>query len=160
MMPRNDDLPAAFVAGLQKALPGKWAVVAFVALASAAPAAAAMIPEPAALLLGLDKITARVSRIEAPVGTPVRFGTLKILVRACETNPPDRRPENAAFLEIDKVWPGEKPVRLFSGWMFSSSPALSALEDPIYDVSVLACNAASAASPALPPGKASRKTAR
>jgi hypothetical protein len=63
-------------------------------------------------------------------------------------------------LQIDKVWPGEKPERIFSGWMFSSSPALSALEDPIYDVSVLSCNAASAASPALPPAKASGKTAR
>ena len=119
-----------------------------------------MIPERVALLLGLDKITARVSRFEAPVGTPVRFGTLKILVRACDKNPPDRRPENAAFLQIDKVWPGEKPKRLFSGWMFSSSPALSALEDPIYDVSVLSCNAASAASPGLSPGKEGGKAAR
>ncbi len=135
------------------------------AFLSLSPAAmAAMIPEPVAVLLGLDKVTARASKFQAPVGTPVRFGTLSILVRACDTNPPDKRPENAAFLEIDQAWPGEKRVRLFSGWMFSSSPALSALEDPVYDVSVLACKAASAASPpppASPPaGNKSGKEAR
>ncbi len=126
----------------------------------APPAAAAMVSEPVALLQGLDKVTARVSRFEAPVGTPVRFGTLKILVRACDKNPPEQRPENVAFLEIEQIWPGEKPQKLFSGWMFSSSPALSALEDPIYDVSVLSCKAASAASPGLSPGRESGKAAR
>ena len=111
-------------------------------------ARAAMIAEPQALLLGLNKITARVSKFVAPVGTPVRFGTLSILVRACEKNPPTERPESAAFLEIDEERPGQPKKRLFSGWMFSSSPALSALEDPVYDVNVLDCKAASAASPA------------
>lgn len=119
-----------------------------------------MISEPVALLLGLDKITARVSKFEAPVGTPVRFGTLRIVVRACDKNPPDKRPENVAFLQIERIWPGETPVRIFSGWMFSSSPALSALENPIYDVSVLSCKSASAASPGLAPGKKSGKPAR
>lgn len=119
-----------------------------------------MISEPVALLLGLDKITARVSKFEAPVGTPVRFGTLRIVVRACDKNPPDKRPENVAFLQIERIWPGERPVQIFSGWMFSSSPALSALENPIYDVSVLSCKSASAASPGLAPGKKSGKPAR
>ena len=43
--------------------------------------------------------------------------------------------------------PGEQPVTRFSGWMFASSPALSAMEHPVYDVWVLDCkNASSAAS--------------
>jgi hypothetical protein len=159
-MPRICPPRGARSAGRKNPRARDWALVAVLAFAVAPPAAAAMIPRPAALLLGLDKITARVSKIEAPVGVPVRFGTLEILVRACDTNPPDERPENVAFLQIDKVWPGEKPERIFSGWMFSSSPALSALEDPIYDVSVLSCNTRSAASPALPPAKTSGKTAR
>jgi hypothetical protein len=110
-----------------------------------------MIAEPQALLLGLDKITARVSKFVAPVGTPVRFGTLSILVRDCEKNPPEERPESAAFLQIDQIRPGQAQKRVFSGWMFSSSPALSALEDPVYDVNVLDCESASAASPAAAP---------
>ena len=38
---------------------------------------------------------------------------------------------------------GERPVRLFSGWMFASSPAVSALEHPVYDVWVTDCKTAS-----------------
>ncbi|HTV89271.1 MAG TPA: DUF2155 domain-containing protein [Stellaceae bacterium] len=98
-----------------------------------------MIREPVAVLQGLDKVTARVSKFDAPVGQPVTFGTLSIVVRDCEKSTPEERPENAAFLRIDDNRPGEAPVRRFSGWMFSSSPALSALEHPVYDVNLLEC---------------------
>jgi len=118
-----------------------------------------MISEPVALLQGLDKITARVSKFEAPVGTPVRFGTLLIRVRDCEKNPPEEPPESAAFLEIDEVRPGEVNLRVFSGWMFGSSPALSTLEHPVYDVNLLDCKPASGSATA-PSGKAEEKTAR
>ena len=133
--------------------------LAMLAVAVSSATEAETIPEPVALLQGLDKITARVSKFEAPVGTPVRFGTLSIQVRDCEKNPPEEAPESAAFLEIDEVRPGEVNLRVFSGWMFASSPALSALEHPVYDVNVLDCRAASG-SPAAPSGKAEGKTAR
>jgi hypothetical protein len=114
-------------------------------------ASAAMIPEPIAILQGLDKISARTSKIEAPVGSTVHFGTLSIEVRDCEQHPPEDSPENAAFLQIYETPPGEDTKRLFSGWMFSSSPALSELEHPVYDVTLLACKAASAPAPAPAP---------
>jgi hypothetical protein len=123
-------------------------------------ASAKMIPEPIAVLQGLDKISARTSRIEAPVGASIRFGTLSITVRDCEQSPPEDAPENAAFVQIFETPPGEETKRLFSGWMFSSSPALSGLEHPVYDVTLLACKAPSApappsATPAPPPEPAS-----
>ena len=131
-----------------------------VALSLAANAAsAATIPTQTALLEGLDKTTARVSRFEAPVGSPVHFGTLTITVRDCEKNPPEDTPESAAFLEIDEARQGENKTRLFSGWMFASSPALSALEHPVYDVNVLDCKMASGSSPAAS-GKSEGNTAR
>ncbi|MBO0738433.1 MAG: DUF2155 domain-containing protein [Alphaproteobacteria bacterium] len=103
-----------------------------------------MRPEPLAVLQGLDKITARVSEFEAPVGARVRFGTLSIRVRDCEKSPPEEPPESAAFIEIDEMRPGEDIAkRVFSGWMFASSPALSALEHPVYDINLLDCKAAS-----------------
>ena len=101
--------------------------------------AADMIPEPLALIQGLDKINARVSQFEAPVGTSVRFGTLSVVVRDCQRSPPEERPENAAFVEVYETRPGEDRTRLFSGWMFSSSPALSALEHPVYDAWLESC---------------------
>lgn len=106
-----------------------------------------MISEPVAVLQGLDKITARVSDIEAPVGKTVRFGSLSITVRDCERNPPEDRPESAAFLQIDELRPGEDSVRRFSGWMFAQSPALSSLENPVYDVILLDCKGASGSPP-------------
>ena len=141
---------------------GSWKALVLAALAVVtAPfgAFAEMISEPVALLQGLDKITARVSKFEAPVGTPVQFGTLLIRVRDCEKNPPEETPESAAFLEIDEVRPGEVNLRVFSGWMFASSPALSALEHPVYDVNLLECRAASGSPPA-PSGKSEEKTPR
>jgi hypothetical protein len=110
-------------------------------------AAAGMTAEPIAVIQGLDKITARVSRFDAPVGTPENFGTLSIVVRDCEKSAPEDRPENAAFIEITENRPGEEKRLLFSGWMFSSSPALSALEHAVYDLNLLECKAP----PGLPP---------
>ena len=112
--------------------------------ASTASATPTMIRQPVAVLQGLDKITARVSRFDAAVGQTVRFGTLSIIVRDCEKSTPEERPENAAFIQIYENRPGEKSVRRFSGWMFSSSPALSALENPVYDINLLACTGAAA----------------
>jgi hypothetical protein len=103
----------------------------------ASPAAA--IPMDTVLLQGLDKITARVSEIKVPVGGTVTFGALQITARACDKHPPEEAPEAAAFLEVVEVKPDEKPVQRFSGWMFASSPALSALEHPVYDLIVLDC---------------------
>jgi hypothetical protein len=128
-----------------------WLAGAGLALATfPAHAGAAMIAEPVALLQGLDKITARISDFTAPVGTPVRFGTLSILVRDCERNPPEERPESAAFLQIYETRRGAPKKQLFSGWMFASSPSLSVLEDPVYDIELLACKAASASAPVKP----------
>jgi hypothetical protein len=146
--------------------------MAFSAASAVANAGAAeMIREPTAQLQGLDKITARVSQFDAPVGETVRFGNLSIVVRDCRRSPPEERPENAAFVEIYETRPGEAKERLFSGWMFSSSPALSALEHAVYDVNLLACKggagapSAPAATPSTPappsaPGKSRGKTPR
>lgn len=103
---------------------------------------------PEAVLQGLDKVTARISVLTVPIEGTVRFGTLEITARACHKAPPEEPPENAAFLEIREVRRDETPRRLFSGWMFSSSPGLSTLEHPVYDVWVVDCLPAGAAEPA------------
>ena len=102
---------------------------------------------PEAIIQGLDKITARVSKVTIGVDESAAYGTLRITVRACRKRPPTETPESAAFLEISDQKPGEPPVALFSGWMFASSPALHALEHPVYDVWVLDCSNASSTAP-------------
>jgi hypothetical protein len=93
-----------------------------------------------AILQGLDKVTARISTLEASVGQTVSFGSLSITVRRCQRSRPDQKLERAAFLEIDNTDPATKQKRrVFSGWMFMSNPAISALEHPVYDVWVKDC---------------------
>ena len=108
-------------------------------------AAAAAAERRLAVLQALDKVVARTSRLEAPLDRPVRFGTLRIVVRACHAAPPEEPPENVAFLEIDEVHHDERAVRLYTGWMFSSTPGLASLEHPVYDIWVLACTEAAPA---------------
>lgn len=112
-----------------------------VSLLVTTPAGALWIDGKTAQLQALDKITARISTLSAPIGEPIEFGTLSITVQRCAYHPPEAPPEDAGFLEIidrghDKDVTGE---RVFSGWMFSSSPAVSALEHPVYDITLLAC---------------------
>jgi hypothetical protein len=115
--------------------------------------------ETVAILQGLDKTTARISTIEAPLDQTVRFGGLVIIARACVKRPPEEPPETAAFLQIDEILPGSASAGatpVFSGWMFKSSPALSALENPVYDVGVLDCRTDSG-SPAASTGSVKAK---
>lgn len=109
--------------------------------AAVMPAAATWIDGEQATLQGLDKITARISTLTAPIGQPVTFGTLEITVHRCAFHPPEEPPENAGFLRvIDRGHDQTRPSKqVFSGWVFSSSPAISALEHPVYDVTLLAC---------------------
>lgn len=122
------------------------------ALAVAGPAAAADLVFETAILQGLDKVTGRVMSIEAPVGATVHFGTLEIIVRTCRKRPPEEQPETAAFLDIWELRSGEAAASLFRGWMFASSPALSALEHAVYDIWVVDCEEESNAK-ASPAGK-------
>jgi hypothetical protein len=100
---------------------------------------AAANPYDTAILQGLDKVTARVVQISAPVGKTVKFGTLEIIARTCDKRPPEEPPESAAFLDIWEVRRGDPAVSIYRGWMFASSPALTAMEHPVYDVWVVDC---------------------
>ena len=103
------------------------------------PASATDITMNGVVLGALDKVTARVQNVSGKVGAPMKFGTLEIVARTCVTHPPEETPENAAFIEVFEQQPGRQRAKVFSGWMFSSNPALSALDHPVYDIWVLRC---------------------
>jgi hypothetical protein len=113
---------------------------ALAALLAAGTAAAAVDqPREVARLGTLDKVTARVSRMDVAVGQTRTFGTLAITVAACFEAPPTEPPESAAYLTIVDQVPEAPPEEVFAGWMFASSPALSALEHAVFDVWVVDC---------------------
>jgi hypothetical protein len=104
------------------------------------PPAPLVAPKPIALILrGLDKITGRPSIITAPIGQPVQYATLTITARYCYSTPPSETPETSAFLQIEDHRPDQSARRVFSGWMYASSPALNGMEHPLYDVWVISC---------------------
>ncbi len=114
-----------------------WLIALLLTVVFVVPATAE--PYPIAVLRGLDKVTARISTIEVPIGHAARFGTLEITVRTCDKRPPEEPPESAAFLDIWDIRQEQPAANLFRGWMFASSPALSAMEHPVYDVWLLDC---------------------
>ena len=112
--------------------------------------ASAATPEPnlmgeAVQLRALDKVTARTFDYTVPIGESLDFGSLTIHAKHCEKTPPTSLPETYAFLQIDDRRlmddgsESEEDARLFSGWMFASRPAVSALDHRVYDVWVIGC---------------------
>ncbi|GJD36819.1 DUF2155 domain-containing protein [Methylobacterium aerolatum] len=113
-----------------------------VALA-AVPAVADKIKNPTAVFSGLDKITGRIVTFEVAVDETVQFGALQLTPRVCYSRPPTEPAKTTAFLEVDEVTLDNKYRRIFTGWMFASSPGLHAIEHPIYDVWLLDCKGGS-----------------
>ncbi len=105
----------------------------------AASAAQADTTRPVLMLRGLDKITGRAFDIAAPLNVPVKFATLTITARYCYSTPPSETPETSAFVQIDDVRADKPAKRVFSGWMYASSPGLNALQHPLYDVWAIFC---------------------
>lgn len=115
-------------------------VCAFFSSAHAQSDAVVMDDLPVVKLQALDKSTARTVTFQAKVGSTIQYGSLFIKTQSCRKAPPLEKPESAAFLQVWEVPVGkEKSEWIFSGWMFASSPALSAMDHPVYDVWVLDC---------------------
>ena len=92
---------------------------------------------------GLDKITARIKTLEFKVGVKNNFGILEILVKRCVYSKPTETPESIAYISV--IDNSEKQIQIkktnivFDGWMFASSPALNAVEHPVYDLVLINC---------------------
>ena len=86
---------------------------------------------------GLDNLNGTASDIEMRVGETTRFGQLEITAEACRVPREDPAADAFAFLKVRDV---RETAPRFSGWMFASSPALSALDHPRFDVWVVSCS--------------------
>tara|TARA_R110002126_G_scaffold11148_4_gene50602 strand:- start:783 stop:1142 length:360 start_codon:yes stop_codon:yes gene_type:complete len=89
-----------------------------------------------AVLRGLDTFNGHVTDMEVAAGQSVQFGRLNIVLRECRY--PAGNPAGDAYASLEISQQGREGV-IFSGWMIASSPALSAMEHPRYDVWVLRC---------------------
>jgi len=105
----------------------------------ASPAAAATISNPIAAFSGLDKITGRITNFDVYMDETVQFGALQITPRVCYTRPPTETQRTSVFLEVDQVSLKGGSERIFTGWMFADSPALNAIDHPVYDIWLVDC---------------------
>jgi hypothetical protein len=95
-----------------------------------------------AVFSGLDKITGRIINFDAAIGETVQFGALQVTPRACYTRPATESANTDGFVEVDEVTLQGEVRRIFTGWMFASSPGLHGVEHPIYDVWLTDCKGA------------------
>ena len=114
-------------------------VVAAAAFAFGGPASADRIENGVAVFAALDKVTARISKLEVPLGQTVQFGALKVTARACYSRPPTDTPKTTSFVQVEEILLDGKEQKLFSGWMFAESPGLNAVEHPVFDVWLTEC---------------------
>jgi hypothetical protein len=114
-------------------------VAAALALLLATPAAAQRIENSVAVFAALDKVTAKISRLEVPLNQTATFGALKVTPRACYSRAPTEPPKTTTFVEVEETQLDGKEKRIFSGWMFADSPGLNAVEHPVFDVWLTDC---------------------
>jgi hypothetical protein len=88
---------------------------------------------------GLDKITGRIINFDEDIGETVQFGALRVKTDACYTRPATEAANTDAFVEVDEITLQGEVKRIFSGWMFASSPGLHAIEHPVYDIWLTDC---------------------
>lgn len=97
------------------------------------------IPNKRAVFSGLDKITGRIINFDVEMNETVQFGALRVTPRACYTRPPTEATNTDGFVEVDEITLKGEVKRIFSGWMFATSPGLHAVEHSIYDVWLTDC---------------------
>ncbi len=99
----------------------------------------ARIENGVAIFAALDKVTARISKLEVPLGETVKFGALKVTPRSCYTRQPTEPPKTTTFVEVQEIQLDGQQKKIFAGWMFAESPGLNAVEHPVYDVWLTDC---------------------
>jgi len=114
--------------------------LAFV-MAAAAPAYAQR-----AVVRGLDKITGHASDYTLTIGRATRIGSLEVIARTCSKNAPEETPEVRIFVEVFEQAPARERQeserrQIWAGWLFASSPSISALDHPTYDIWAIDCRA-------------------
>ena len=119
-------------------------------LTSPARAQAETISNPVAVFSGLDKITATITTLQVPINTTKRFGQIEVTPKVCYSRPATEEPKTSTFVEIDEIEENGSKKRIFTGWMFAESPALNALEHPVFDIWLTSCTDPNKAPEAAP----------
>jgi len=94
-----------------------------------------------AVLIGLDKITAKSSKIQVNLDEIKKFGPLEIKILKCGKVKVHNQVNDVAYMQVKDLTKNEnEKVYIFNGWTFSSDPNLTPFDHAIYDLQLLHCN--------------------
>ena len=98
------------------------------------------LKSPHALLIGLDKITAKSSELLVAFNEIKKFGPLEIKILKCEKIKVNNRVGDVAYMQVKDLTKNEnEKVFIFNGWTFASDPSLTPFDHAIYDLQLLNC---------------------
>ena len=96
-----------------------------------------------AILIGLDKITAKSSELIINLNESKQFGPLEIKILKCGRVKVDNIIDSVAYMQVkDLTKNNNEQVFIFNGWTFASDPSLTPFDHAIYDLQLLNCNKA------------------
>ena len=93
-----------------------------------------------AILIGLDKITAKPSELIVDLNKVKQFGPLEIKILKCGKVKVNNKIDNVAYMQVKDLTKNEnEQVFIFNGWTFASDPSLTPFDHAIYDLQLLNC---------------------
>ena len=96
-----------------------------------------------AVLIGLDKITAKSSKFEVNLNESKKFGPLEIKILKCGKVKVDNKIDSVAYMQVKDLTKNENDqVFIFNGWTFASDPSLTPFDHAIYDLRLVNCSSA------------------
>ena len=96
-----------------------------------------------AILIGLDKITAKSTEIVISLNESKEFGPLEIKILKCGKVKINNKIDSVAYMQVKDLTKNEnEKVFIFNGWTFASDPSLTPFDHAIYDLQLLNCSEA------------------
>ena len=93
-----------------------------------------------AILIGLDKITAKSSKLIVNLNETKNFGPLEIKILKCGKVKVNNKIDSVAYMQVkDMTKNDNEQVFIFNGWTFASDPELTPFDHAIYDLQLYNC---------------------
>ena len=94
-----------------------------------------------AILIGLDKITAKASKLIVNLNETMQFGPLEIKILKCGKVKVNNKTDSVAYMQVKDLTKNEnEKVFIFNGWTFASDPSIAPFDHAIYDLQLVECN--------------------
>ncbi len=99
-----------------------------------------LLSSPHAVLIGLDKITAKSLQIKIKINEIKKFGPLEIKILKCGKIQVNNKFDDVAYMQVKDLSKNDnEKVFIFNGWTFASEPSLTPFDHAIYDLQLINC---------------------